>query len=166
MRGHSTRRLAATGLVGALLGALLLGAPGAPALLAGGTDAAGRPAPAAELALAAAVTRARETCYAAPDCPNLEELMALFTAAPRRTEIQRPGTVVLLEGAEALREDHLRVARQFPGRRLETVSLVAHGRNVIALQRNVNPGSPERDAFTSVFRIEDGKVAHWILIAP
>ena len=119
-----------------------------------------------DLALISAVTQARDSCYSMADCPNLEELARLFSEMPRRTEIQRNNNVVLLEGAEALREDHLRVARGFTGRRLETIGIVSHGRNVVALQRNWDPGATEPNPFISVFRIEDGRVAHWILIAP
>lgn len=118
------------------------------------------------LAIATAVTQARETCYSAPDCPNLEELMALFSERPRRTEIQRDNNVVLLEGPEALRADHLRVAGRFTGRQLETTAVMVQGRNVIVLQRNWDPGAPEPTSFVSTFRIEGGKVAHWILVAP
>ena len=92
--------------------------------------------------------------------------MALFAAEPRRTEITRPNEVVLLEGAEALRADHLRVAERFTGRRVETVSAQAHGRNVVLLQLNRDPGASEPSSFISVFRVEDGKAAHWVLIAP
>ena len=118
------------------------------------------------LALVSEVTRARESCYAVPECPNLEELMALFTPNPRRTEITRTSDVVQLEGADALRADHLRVAQRFAGRRLETVDMQVHGRNVIAFQLNWDPGSTTPNLFTSVFRVEDGKVAHWALVAP
>jgi hypothetical protein len=119
-----------------------------------------------DLDLITTVTQAREACYAEPACPNLAELAGLFTDSPRRTEIQRNNNVVLLEGAEALREDHLRVAGNFPGRKLETTAMVSHGRNVVALQQNWDPGAAEPTPFISVFRIEDGRVAHWILIAP
>ena len=119
-----------------------------------------------ELSLIHAVTQARETCYATVECANLDELTALFTDTARRTEIQRNNNVVLLETAEALRDDHRRVAGGFPGRRLETLGLFSHGRNVVALQRNWDPGAAEPNPFISVFRIEEGKVAHWILIAP
>ena len=71
------------------------------------------------LAAAAAFNEAREACYAAPECPNLERFMSLFTPDVRRTEIQRNNSVVLLQGHDALRADHLRVARSFPGRKLE-----------------------------------------------
>ena len=112
------------------------------------------------------VTRAREACYAAPECPNLEELMGLFAPSPRRTEIQRDNNVVQLDGDEALRADHVRVAQRFTGRRVETLHLEAHGRNVIAFQLNWDPGAAAPNAFTSVFRIEDGRVTNWVLMAP
>lgn len=118
-------------------------------------------------ALIETVTQAREACYAEPECPNIDELMGLFTANPRRTEIQRDSSVVVqLEGAEALRADHLRVAQRFTGRRLETVQTQAHGRNLTAFQLNWDPGADAPNPFVSVFRIEDGKVAHWVLVAP
>lgn len=118
------------------------------------------------LDLANAVTQAREGCYAGSDCPNLTELMDLFSDNPRRTEIQRDNSVVLLDGSEALRADHLRVAERFTGRRLETTAIFTHGRNVVLLQRNLNPGGSPPDPFISIYRVEDGRVAHWILIAP
>ena len=155
----------ADGMVRVLgLSALMVARVPARPLVAGGDTPSQAVSP--NVALVAAVTRAREVCYAAPDCPNLQELMALFTANPRRTEIQRNNSVVQLEGAEALRADHLRVAQMFTGRRLETLSVAEHGRNVIVLQLNWDPGAAEPNAFTSVFRIEDGRVAHWVLVAP
>jgi len=118
------------------------------------------------MAVVAAFNEARETCYSAPDCPNLDALMAMFTSDARRTEIQRNNNVVLLEGPEALRADNLRVASTIPGRRLETTSMMTQGRNVIVLQLNWDPGATEPNPFTSVFRIQDGKAAHWVLVAP
>jgi hypothetical protein len=118
------------------------------------------------LAVASAFNAARETCYASPDCPNLDEFMALFSDEPRRTEIQRGNTVVLLEGRDALASDHLRVASSFTGRTLETTAMSVHGRNVVMLQLNWDPGAPEPNPFTSVLRIEAGKIAHWVLVAP
>jgi hypothetical protein len=119
-----------------------------------------------DLSLISAATRAREACYAAADCPNLEELDRLFADTARRTEIQRNNNVVLLEGIDALRADHQRVASSFTGRRLETIGMFGHGRNVVALQRNWDLGAAESTPFISVFRVEDGRIAHWILIAP
>ena len=118
------------------------------------------------LAVAAAFNQAREVCYAAPECPNLEEFMSLFTPGVRRTEIQRNNNVVLLRGLDELRADHLRVARSFPGRKLETTSMEVQGRNVVILQLNRDPGAAQPIPFVSVLRVEDGKIAHWILIAP
>jgi hypothetical protein len=118
------------------------------------------------LAVATAFNQARETCYSAPDCPNHDALMAMFTPDARRTEIQRNNNVVLLEGPEALRADNLRVAGTFTGRRVETTGMATQGRNVIVQQLNWDPGAAEPNPFTSVFRIEDGRVAHWVLIAP
>jgi hypothetical protein len=86
--------------------------------------------------------------------------------AARRTEIRRDHTVALLEGPAPLRGDHQRVARQFTGRRLETTSVTTQGRNVIVLQRNLDPGAAQPNPFTHVYRLEDGKVAHWTLVAP
>src|SRR5687767_2380243 len=106
-----------------------------------------------DLDLIHAVTQAREACYATVECANLEELSGLFSASARRTEIQRNNNVVLLETAEALREDHRRVASSFPGRQLETLALFSHGRNVVALQHNWDPGAAEPNPFISVFRI-------------
>lgn len=120
----------------------------------------------AEFAVVAAFTQAREECYAAPECPNLEQYMGLFSADARRTEIQRNNTVVLLEDADALRADALRVASSFTGRRLETTSMLSQGRNVIVEQLNHNPGAAAPDPFTHVFRVQDRKIAHWILVAP
>lgn len=119
-----------------------------------------------DLSLVSAVTRAREACYAVADCPNLEALDRLFADTARRTEIQRNNNVVLLEGIDALRADHQRVASGFTGRRLETIAMFSHGRNVVALQRNWDPGATEPTPFISVFRIEDGRIAHWVLIVP
>ena len=119
-----------------------------------------------DLALASAVTQARETCYAAADCPNLDALAGLFAENARRTEIQRNNSVVLVEGADALRADHQRGASSFTGRKVETTAMLGWGRNVVALQRNWDPGAAEPNPFISIFRIEDGRVAHWILIAP
>jgi hypothetical protein len=118
------------------------------------------------LAIATAFNQARETCYATPECPNIDAFMALFTPDPRRTEIQRNNNVIQLEGTEALRNDHLRVAQSFTGRQVETTGMMVQGRNVIMLQLNWDPGATAANPFTSVLRIEDGKIAHWILIAP
>ena len=118
------------------------------------------------ISIATAFNQAREACYAAPECPNLDGFMALFIPDPRRTEIQRNNTVVQLEGAEALRNDHLRVARTFTGRRVETTEMRVQGRNVIMLPLNWDPGAAAPNPFTSVLRIEDGRIAHWIVITP
>ncbi len=129
----------------------------------------GEAAPAAaqeEFAVVAAFNQAREQCYSAPECPNLEQYMGLFSADARRTEIQRNTTVVLLEDADALRADALRVASSFTGRRLETTAMLSQGRNVVVEQSNHNPGAVAPDLFTRVLRVQDGKIAHWILVAP
>jgi hypothetical protein len=118
------------------------------------------------MAIATAFNEAREACYAAPQCPNLDAFMALFTPDARRTEIQRNNSVVQLESAEALRNDHLRVAQSFTGRRVETTGMMVQGRNVVMLQLNWDPGATAPNPFTSVLRIEDGKIAHWVLVAP
>ncbi len=119
-----------------------------------------------DFAVVAAFNRAREDCYAAPECPNLDQYMEMFTADARRTEIQRNNSVVILESADALRADAQRVASNFTGRRLETTSMLAQGRNVIVQQLNLNPGAATSDPFTHVFRVQDGKIAHWVLVAP
>ena len=38
------------------------------------------------------------------------------------------------------------------------------GRNVVILQLNRDPGAAQPTLFLSVLRVEDGKIAHWILI--
>ena len=119
-----------------------------------------------DFAVVAAFNQARQDCYAAPECPNLEQYMTMFTADARRTEIQRNNSVVLLESADALQADAQRVASSFTGRRLETTSMLSQGRNVIVQQLNWNPGAATPDPFTHVFRVQDGKIAHWILVAP
>lgn len=118
------------------------------------------------LAVATAFNTGREVCYSSRECPNIEELMAAFSDEPRRTEIQRNNNVVLLEGRDAIAADHLRVASSFTGRRVETTSMAVQGRNVLMLQLNWDPGAADPNPFTSVLRIEDGKVAHWVLVAP
>ena len=118
------------------------------------------------MAIATAFNQAREACYAAPECPNIDAFMALFTPDARRTEIQRNNNVVQLETTEALRNDHIRVAQSFTGRQVETTGMTVQGRNVIMTQLNWDPGAAAANPFTSVLRIEDGKIAHWILIAP
>jgi hypothetical protein len=118
------------------------------------------------MAIATAFNQAREACYAAPECPNIDAFMALFTPDARRTEIQRNNNVVQLETTEALRNDHIRVAQSFTGRQVETTGMTVQGRNVIMTQLNWDPGAAAASPFTSVLRIEDGKIAHWILIAP
>jgi len=92
--------------------------------------------------------------------------MGLFSDEPRRTEIQRNSNVVLLEGHDAIRADHSRVASTFTGRRLETTAMMVQARNVVILQLNWDPGAAAPNPFTSVLRIEDGKIAHWALVAP
>jgi hypothetical protein len=118
------------------------------------------------ISIATAFNEAREACYATPECPNVDAFMALFLPDARRTEIQRNNNVVQLESAEALRNDHLRVAQTFTGRQVETTGMMVQGRNVIMLQLNRDPGATVPNPFTSVLRIEDGRIAHWILIAP
>ncbi len=118
------------------------------------------------LAVATAFNDARQVCYSAPDCPNLDELMSLFTADARRREIQRNNSVVQLQSPDELRADHVRVASSFTGRRVETTSMDIQGRNVVMLQLNWDPGATQPNAFVSVLRIEDGQIAHWVLIAP
>jgi SnoaL-like domain len=121
----------------------------------------------AMLAIVTAFNDAREECYSTPECPNIEEYLELFTGEDaRRTEIRRDNQVVLLEGLDALRQDALRVAQQFTGRRLESTHIMRHGRNVVVLQRNWDPGAEIPNPFTHVFRIQDGKIAHWVLVAP
>lgn len=117
-------------------------------------------------AVAHVFNQRREHCYAASHCPELDSLMELFAPDAKRTEINRANAVVQLEGAEALRQDSLRVARSFMGRRLQTMGTFVHGRNVVFLQWNWDPGSAVPNPFIHVLRIQEGKIAHWILIAP
>lgn len=118
------------------------------------------------LAVVTAFNQARELCYATPDCANLDALAALFTDDARRTEVNRANDVVQLLTPEALRADSLRVARSFTGRRLETTSMLVQGRNVIVQQLNHDPGAAQPGPFTHVFRVQNGRIAHWILVAP
>jgi hypothetical protein len=118
------------------------------------------------MAVAHVFNQARERCYSSPECPNRDELMAVFTPDARRTEINRQNNVIQLEGLEALRADSLRVAQTFTGRRLETTSVSNQGRNVIFLQWNWDPAAPSPNPFTHLLRIQDGRIAHWILLAP
>jgi len=118
------------------------------------------------LAVATAFNDAREICYSASECPIVDELMSLFTADARRTEIARNNNVVQLQSPDELRADHVRVASSFTGRRVETTSMEIQGRNVVMFQLNWNPGATEPDPFVSVLRIEESKIAHWVLIAP
>ncbi len=44
--------------------------------------------------------------------------------------------------------------------------MMAQGRNVVVLQRNHDPGGAKPNSFTHVFRVQDGKILHWIVITP
>jgi len=119
-----------------------------------------------KLAIVHVFNQAREQCYSTPECPNLDQLLELFTSDAKRTEINRANEVVRVEGIDALRTDSLRVARTFTGRRLETTAVVSQGRNVTFTQSNWDPGAAGPNYFTHVLRIQDGRIAHWILVAP